>query len=139
MSGTFFVLENPAIGRSRQEPEFWHNNRLIACQSPDVIGLTERPDVAIEEARLALNGVEPNGDIFADDLPEREVEILADQIGINLKKPSKLFRGSEAAQRELGFFIAKWRMDCNLSSGLIEWHRWRLGRVRGFRSLELAR
>src|SRR5258708_7950024 len=70
--GNFLVLENPAIGGSGQKPELWHDDRLIARQPSHITGLPERPNVTIEEARAALNRVEPDSDILADNLLERK-------------------------------------------------------------------
>ena len=111
--GNFLVLKNPAISAARKKPKLRDDLSVVACQASDGTCLAKGTDVTVKETRRRLNGFQPDSDVLADNLRKRDLEILAQQFGVNLEKPAKFFRGSEVAQHEdIG---AQWRIDTDLT------------------------
>ncbi len=77
--------------------------------------------MTVEETRLSLDGIESDGNVLANDVRERDLEIFAKQFGVDLKEPAKFFGGSEIAQHE--HIRTERRINRDLASRLIERHR----------------
>ncbi len=123
-----FLLEDPAIGVARQEPEPRDNVGLVVCKAVVSSGLNEAADESVDITIVTVSGMNRDGDALAHDVGESDRAVLRQQIEMKGKEPRDPLLSGEFLEQEN--IVAQGRLDGD-DAGF-------LGVVRHERSFEIA-
>src|SRR5262249_620741 len=98
--GNCFVLEDPAIGRARQEPQPRHHLSAIRGEPPVLCPLRQSADEAIPVTLSAFRVEDAQRDILSDKVLKVDGIVLREQIEIEMKQLGNRFGSGEAAQQQ---------------------------------------
>ncbi len=123
------VLEDPAIGRARQEPEPRHHRHLVLRDAARVADAVERAHVAVEVAIVIAAGgrhalerylggllVEAQLDLLADQVGRLEVVAMREQVEMDLRQPVHLLVDDRHAHQQ--HVLAQRRVERDVAVGL---------------------
>ena len=94
------LLENPAVGRTGQEPQPGTHGHAVGVEIVNIALLAEAAHEPVEIARFILGQFEPNGDILTEKFFEGDIRVHAEQVEFKLKQASQFLRGGHAVKQE---------------------------------------
>ena len=83
-------------------------------------GLDETADITVKVARFVVRQLQPHGDVFADDVVEVDVGVLAEQLQLHQEEPAQLFAEGKAFEHQ--HVRAQRRVDRGKSICLCQGH-----------------
>ena len=117
--GNLLVLENPAIGRARQEPQPRHHLRAVGREPPVLRALREPADETVPVTLGAVRIENAQRDVLSDHVLELDRIVLRQQIEIEMEELRNRFRAGEAAQQQ--DVLAERRRDRDAAICLCVW------------------
>ena len=127
--GNLHVLEDPAVGRARQEPEPGTHRREVPVVAAIHAALRKARDVAVVVPRLILGQPQFDRDVLAENVVDRDVVLHAEEIELVLERPAHLLARAHAMEQQ--DVLAERRDDFHHSSHDIPRHRRRSRHDRG--------
>jgi len=114
--GSFLVLKDPAIGRTRQEPQPRYHLGAIGSQAAALRALRKSADETVPVALGAVRIENTQGDVLSDDIVEVDRIALRQQIEVEMEELRDRFDAVEAPQQQC--VLAEGSRDCDATIDL---------------------